>query len=333
MKKLLAIFFIAFYVVAHAQGKAEDSVVINVGVASKIMVVIKDKKDLETLKTYNIQSLMNDIISKMEKSDTASAMKPSTAYLNDTTRTIITKKTTDSDETESLSSSPKGKTVEVKGKTIYRGTRQSVSFDLGTNNYVSDGKFPDSGTSRYAVRPWGSWYFAANSVHRSRLAKKFFMEWGLGLSFYNFKFQEDNIRMVKDAVSVQFEEDTRDVDFKKSKLTAMFINASIIPVLDFGQNARKPVLFDGRSSESFRIGFGPYAGYRLDSYSKVVFKDQGEKRKERDHDSFYLNNFRYGLRLQVGYRNTDLFFNYDLNNLFADGKGPNLNAFSFGVSF
>ena len=30
---------------------------------------------------------------------------------------------------------------------------------------------------------------------------------------------------------------------------------------------------------------------------------------------------------------TDLFFNYDLNELFAEGKGPKLNAFSFGVIF
>ena len=46
-----------------------------------------------------------------------------------------------------------------------------------------------------------------------------------------------------------------------------------------------------------------------------------------------MNNFRYGIRLQLGFKNTDLFFNYDLNPQFAKGKGQTLNAFSFGFSF
>ena len=46
-----------------------------------------------------------------------------------------------------------------------------------------------------------------------------------------------------------------------------------------------------------------------------------------------MNNLRYGLRLQFGFRDTDFFFNYDLNELFSAGKGPKVNAFSFGVSF
>jgi hypothetical protein len=63
-----------------------------------------------------------------------------------------------------------------------------------------------------------------------------------------------------------------------------------------------------------------------------VYKDSGEKRSDKDHDNFYLNNFRYGVRLQLGFRDTDLFFGYDLNSLFSEGKGPELHALSFGVT-
>ena len=42
---------------------------------------------------------------------------------------------------------------------------------------------------------------------------------------------------------------------------------------------------------------------------------------------------RYGLRAQIGFNDIDLFINYDMNELFAAGKGPQLNAFSFGVTF
>ena len=59
----------------------------------------------------------------------------------------------------------------------------------------------------------------------------------------------------------------------------------------------------------------------------------GDKEKEKDHDNFYLNNLRYGIRFQIGVRSTDLFVNYDMNELFATDRGPKLNAISFGIIF
>jgi hypothetical protein len=81
----------------------------------------------------------------------------------------------------------------------------------------------------------------------------------------------------------------------------------------------------------FRFGLGGYAGYRLGSKTKYVFTDEGSKRKLKDRDNYHLNNWRYGLRMQIGYRGIDLFANYDLNELFISNRGPALNAFSFGV--
>jgi hypothetical protein len=159
-----------------------------------------------------------------------------------------------------------------------------------------------------------------------------FLEWGVGVSWYNFKFENDKLRVSKDDNGVVFTEDLRDLEFKKSKLTATFINASLVPVIDFSGRNRRGMMFNDHGG-SFRIGLGPYAGYRLGSYSKLVYKDGNDNRREREHDNYYLNNIRYGLRLQVGFRATDLFFNYDMNELFASNKGPKLNAFSFGITF
>jgi hypothetical protein len=64
-----------------------------------------------------------------------------------------------------------------------------------------------------------------------------------------------------------------------------------------------------------------------------VYTENGDKKKEHHHDNYYLTNLRYGVRLQLGFDDVDFFFNYDINNLFVDNKGPQLNAFSFGVSF
>jgi hypothetical protein len=60
-------------------------------------------------------------------------------------------------------------------------------------------------------------------------------------------------------------------------------------------------------------------------------EDNNLRNKEKDNGNFYLSNVRYGLRGRVGWREMDLFVNYDLNQVFTSGNGPELNAFSFGI--
>ncbi|HEY9487630.1 MAG TPA: hypothetical protein VIQ51_04820, partial [Chryseosolibacter sp.] len=196
---------------------------------------------------------------------------------------------------------------------------------------TSNDQFPD-GSELYAVRPWGSWYVAGNSVQRTRLGRNLFVEWGLGVSWYSFKFEEHNTSITEDEFGVHFGTDNRDVEFIKSKLSATFINVSLVPVLDFGEHSRKPRMWDGQGG-GFRFGFGPYVGYRISSKTKLVYEQGGDREKEKNRDNFYLNNLRYGFRMQIGVRSTDLFINYDLNELFAENKGPKLNAISFGLIF
>lgn len=339
MKKILV--FIATVIIGTVAARAQepsDTVIIELAKTSRVIFTIKDRKDLEILKHYDFQQLFEDVLSKLEKSDTTGlAQRDSTeteaeiatANDNDTDDWWERGENTDDDDNDDWDN-------DRDWKDHFHGNRwgrtwQSFNFDLGTNNYLTDGKFPDSDNELYSVRPWGSWYFAASSIQRTRLASKLFIEWGVGLSWYSFKFQNDNVKIVKDDTGIEFVEDMRDVNFKKSKLSASYVQASLVPIVDFGGHSRKSRFWDGYNN-SFRIGLGPYVGYRISSHSKLVYKAD-DREKEKDNDSFYLNNFRYGLRLQLGYRSTDLFFNYDLNELFSEGKGPKLNAFSFGVVF
>lgn len=328
--QLIATLWVGLGLIGQAQTKPADTVVIRVGEASKIVVTVRDKKDLYTLKQYDFQKLMNDLIAKLEAQDTTPGQTPASQYRKEdlfnepmvSEPEAITDRSTDTYEPQ---------------KTHYhwkkRRTYHSFNLDIGTNNYLADGRFPDQDNSQYTVRPWGSWYVGINSTQRTRLANRFFLEWGLGVSWYNFKFQDAATVVSKDDNAVIFGKDPRDNDFKKSKLTAAYVNASLVPVLDFGSNRRKPGLFDGSDARSFRIGAGPYVGYRIDSYTKNVFDENGDERKPRNHDNFYLNNLRYGMRLQLGYDDVDFFVNYDMNELFIENKGPKLNAFSFGVTF
>ncbi|HEY8937817.1 MAG TPA: hypothetical protein VIM65_21465 [Cyclobacteriaceae bacterium] len=332
MKNFSLIFLISIVLLKTGYAQKRDTVIVELAKTSKVIFTIQDKKDLEILKHYDFQKLFQDVITNLEKRDSSTTKK-------DSVQTSVAK--TESEDDNKYWHKHEGNDDDDEdddnddgnwNHKHWRRTSQSFNFDQGMNNYVSKGKFPDSKNEAYAVKPWGSWYFAVNSVQRSRLGKNFFMEWGAGVSWYNFKFQNSNTIIQKDDTGVSFTPDTRGYDYIKSKLTATYINASLIPVIDFGDHHKKHRVWDGES-DSFRIGLGPYVGYRIASHSKLVYKDDGHREKDKNRDSFYLNNIRYGARLQLGIRSTDFFFNYDMNELFANGKGPKLNAFSFGVIF
>lgn len=217
------------------------------------------------------------------------------------------------------------------------GTHNGFNIDLGINNYLEDGGDVQS-NSAYAVKPWGSWYVALKSVNDTHISGPLHLYWGGDISWYNFKFQDESTRIFEGPDQVEFvSADVTGLDPVKSKLTAAYVNASIVPMIQFGQQSRghhHHDFFDFNDwddNRGFRIGIGAYAGYRIASYSKFVAKENGDREKNKDKEGFYLNNFRYGVRLQAGFRNADFFVNYDLNELFAENRGPKLNAFSFGV--
>lgn len=338
-KILLTILLGGNLTLAFSQEKG-DTIIIELAKTSKVIFTIQDRTDLETLKHYDFQALFQDILTKLETNDTTALAKRDSAESENQDEHVASSNEEEDwnlHKNEDYDNDDHDDDEDWSNYNVYHGgkwgrTWQSFNFDFGTNNWLSDGSFPDNSDELYAVRPWGSWYIGLASIQRTRLAKKFFLEWGIGVNWYNFKFQDDNVLIVKDENGTQFVEDTRDVSFKKSKLTASYLTASIIPVVDFGDNSRKARIWDGYRN-SFRIGLGPYIGYRIESHSKLVYKTDDDKEKDKDHDNFYLNNIRYGLRLQLGYRSTDLFLNYDLNEMFVTGKGPSLNAFSFGVIF
>jgi hypothetical protein len=358
MKKFFSV-VAAVLIIATTHAQQKDTVIINLAKTSKIIFTVEDPKDLDILKHYDFQLLFEDILKGLEEK------KKSISQNNDSTEVATTEELPSDEDTvneegeEDIKRDREDEENHERENDVYhrddghyedeennddndhdsngdkRGrwhrTWQAFNFDLGTNNYLMDKKFP-ADNQAYAVRPWGSWYLGLASVQRSRITKKFFLEWGMGLSWYTFKFQDDNTIITIHDDGVNFSLDERDLDFKKSKLSISYIQASLIPVLDFGDHGRKPRFWDGYNDNAFRIGFGPYIGYRISSHSKIVYNDDGRER-DKDRDGFYLNNFRYGARLQLGYRSTDLFFNYDLNELFQENRGPKLNAFSFGVIF
>ena len=201
------------------------------------------------------------------------------------------------------------------------GSLEGFNVYLGLNNFVSQTTTTSYSLDSYALKPFGSRYFSmgwtksANITNGANTRLKIGI--GLNFSWYNFMLENSNTVWTKGPNQIEIL--PADVSLKKSKLTTSYIDVPIMPYLAFKK---------GKFIEHF--GFGGYVGYRMGAHSKTKASARGKKEKE--YNNFYLNDFRYGLSLQLGINNfADLFVNYDLNQVFKDNKGPKVNGISFGI--
>ena len=216
------------------------------------------------------------------------------------------------------------------------GTRHSFNLEVGLSNWLEEGAFAD-GNEQYVVKPWGSWYIGVASTQKTSIGGPLFLEWGGHINWYNWKFDDRDTRLTKEDTQVVFSADNS-VEGVKSKLSASYIGVHIVPMLDFSYGSRHVKTLEKGSlrvtkykKRGFRIGAGMYGGYRLGSHTRIVFKEEGDREKDKESGNFFLNNFRYGIRGQAGFKGFDCFINYDLNEVFSSNRGPSLNAISFGV--
>ncbi|HZV68820.1 MAG TPA: hypothetical protein VFG10_04720 [Saprospiraceae bacterium] len=320
-----------------AQNSMPDTVVIELASSSKVTFTMQNKSDLEQLKQYDYQALFDDILLKLENNTASDANVTTTTPATPPVEQVYDQKPQTSSEYDHADRDDEEDEEEYdddRDRAIERfpNTRHFFNGDLGMNNYFENGTIQTPGNALYTVHPWGSWYVGLNVVQRTRFSRHFSLEGSLGISWNNFKFDENNTLITKNEDGVSFELDTRELNFTKSKLTVSYLSAALVPMFNT-LNHQKGYECERYRYNGFRIGVGPYVGYRLMSYSKQQFEVDGDTRFDRERNNFYLQNLRYGLRLQIGVNAVDFFFNYDLNELFEEGKGPGLNAYSFGLIF
>ncbi len=340
-----------------------DTITIQIGQNKKIIIWVDDKKDLISLQAYDINKMIKELGETVDSLDKAERVLIITDENGKQYKVEVEEEESEIAEDwykheKDTEPAPKDTTKterrieynfkfnnndDKKGEnneSRHFGTRHYIDFDLGMNNYVnSEGEIPNN--EQYSVRPWGSWYVGINSNFRSHLAGPLALQWGAGVNWYNFKFEDDRTRLEQSANEVVFyQEPSSEIRAIKSKLTATYVNLNFVPMLDFRYKTKR-VRKEGSNaiervrkyeSDAFRIGLGGYAGYRIGSYAKYKFDANGDTKKEKERDSFYLNNWRYGMRLQLGFKGVDLFANYDLNELFSAGRGPELHGLSFGIT-
>jgi hypothetical protein len=206
-------------------------------------------------------------------------------------------------------------------------SRSGFNIYFGFNSFSNTGSISGIYNSKdFELSPFGSRYFGFGWTRSGMISKgknaALKVSYGLEVSWNNYMF-ENNSFLVKGTNNIEFanykDSQGNVIPLSKNKLTVANINIPVMPYIAFK-----------KGSVVTYIAAGGYVGYRLDSYTKTKEEDNGHK--AWNHSSFYVNNLRYGLAFELGLKNfPDLFLNYDMNNLFQDGRGPKIGGVSFGI--
>ncbi len=184
--------------------------------------------------------------------------------------------------------------------------------DLGINLWNPGNQTP-------AIKPWGSWNVEVKLLGQYKATKNLHLNTSLGVNWFNYKFEDRDQIAIRTPNGIAWEEFTRG-DGTKSKISASYANLTFVPTL---------VSNNGKLS----FGVGAYGGLRLGGRGKFVYEDaDGNSKKQFEKANMFANNFRYGLRTEIGVGDVTVFVTYDLNDFFIVDKGPEVQAISFGIS-
>ncbi|MGI4762924.1 MAG: porin family protein [Janthinobacterium lividum] len=194
-----------------------------------------------------------------------------------------------------------------------------VVVDVGLNALVNK-----AGANAPELRPEGSRYLNLGLSYRQRLGGRrspLYLLGGPELAFNNYML-EGNYKWQNTSglTNVVLEPTAR--QYQKTKLATSTLTVPLMLQLR---------LRDEHHRTTFRLGAGGFVGYRLASWTKLKYFEEGSTYKDKDYGSYNLNDWQYGLQAQVGYGSFNFFVKYNLNELFRDSRGPQAQTLSFGL--
>ena len=311
----------------------QDTVIIKFGKNSQIILYIDNTKDLEKISQYDINQMLKDLnMSVTEMADSSKVLtiedETGNKYLKDTT--IVITKIEPKDDSNNWDYRS---TKDSKRENHYPKSKHFFNIDVGLDNFLENDKFPN-GNALHALNPIGSWYWNLGPTYRTHLIGPLFIDLGMNAALNIHRFENAKTRLIKTPTSLAFIEDASNVTFLESKLATWHIQAKAIPMIAFGGKKRDGWRLWNNIDKGVRFGVGPYAGYRIWSRSKYIYEENGDKKKDKVNSNYLLNNVRYGVRGQFGFKEVDFFVEYDLNEMFQDNSGaPALQRIQFGITF
>lgn len=151
---------------------------------------------------------------------------------------------------------------------------------------------------------------------------------GVQLNYYYF---DNNNSITKNSTTGYIEslkylnnnsQDT--IDLKRSKLSSIFLTVPLL--IEF-----QPI--KGPKDKNLYISCGVEGQLKLGSSTKVVYFEDGDKKRKKDKGDFNLNPFRYAYVVRLGYGDFGVYGMYYPVSLFEKDKGPELYPVSLGISF
>ena len=208
--------------------------------------------------------------------------------------------------------------------------RTSSDFVLafGLNNAIIEGEKLDNSPYKFG----GSRFFEIGWAWKTRVFKESnFMRLKYGYSFqFNGLKPTDNQYFVQDGNQTSLEEFP--VNLKKSKLT---VSNLVFPVhFEFGpsKKTQKDTYFRYSTANQFKIGIGGYGGFNIGTRQKLKYELDGDRKKDKEKQSFNTSNLVYGLSGYVAFDEVALYVKYDVSPIFKD-QAIKQNNISIGLRF
>jgi hypothetical protein len=199
-----------------------------------------------------------------------------------------------------------------------------LAVDLGLNALTNKA----SGAPE--LRTLGSRYISLNFDTHVRLGSTHspaYIVLGPQFAFNNYMLEGNN-KWVNQNGTTSVVLETSGRQYQKTKLATSTLT---VPVM-FQLILREKDAQTGRRSHSgLTIGAGGFVGYRLGSWTKLKYFEDGNTYKDKNYGSYGLNDWQYGLQGVLGYHGLTFFAKYNLNELFREGQGPKAQTLSFGI--
>lgn len=154
------------------------------------------------------------------------------------------------------------------------------------------------------------------------VGNNFYMSTGFGLEFNNFRFDDTSVKLDPNSKPLAISHDTTR-EYTKNKLALAYINVPLL--FTVATNNKK-------GKNAFHLSVGAMAGFKYRSHQKLVYYEDGDKKKDKEFDNFNTNPFRFTAMARMGYKNIGVYANYALNPVFLKDQGPELYPLTMGVS-
>ncbi|MDA3927455.1 MAG: hypothetical protein PF541_00750 [Prolixibacteraceae bacterium] len=213
-------------------------------------------------------------------------------------------------------------TVHPKRKRDFDG--HWAGFDFGGNQLLttktSYSMYPEGTPKFLDTRPEKSFEFNFNFAEYSfGFGNYIGIVTGLGLNFNDYKFK-NKYTLVKDDNGMIQAETLPEEDFRKSKLSTVFLTAPLLLEFQIPGNQGHDRLF---------IAGGLIGGVKLGEHTKTKIGDN----KVKDKGDFNISPLRWGYTARIGFEDMGIYATYYNTPLFEDGKGPTTTPLTIGLTF